>query len=557
MSSSLSVVVLFSDISRALYRVLVSTFPEINILFMGRGTSQAQQHQISVANNHCQSYKMNKGGAPSGQRAATHKRQRDKEEEKNPDAKTQREEDGKEAKRNFFSRHTARQSFPTIEMSAEPSVTPAFTRTSPLQDPLVAFDPPPKKLQDRVDGQVYTPADGPFRGVRVQWSGRAKTYMCTCNISAHSGNCQANRCPVLTEKQASASTEVSQTVEVPTTRLAGGASPCQSKFNNMHLDPGHLQCLTSIHYIPACSETASPAITILHKGTWGDEMLQMPSWSGSILNGGESQRYPFRVNAMWRREIIGGKYAEVVNKKKVTVIFQIKLNAKTPETPVFSVKDYDDGVFAKEFTAQSFSKLALLWLSQAGQTGLTLADMQGKKFVGLDNPGVAEYFCSITRGFAGFRRNMRTRGAGDKGVVGDRQKRRHQTSLNDEFVMLLRKACPPDLSQAFSVLQGTNSFKDFFRDSSQTLENNNTVKALVTSYDSAAMPLEKSFVLSLFSTFNTRAATMKTFKCTEHAVKTANLLARLRRLTIIKKTDASTFGRFAKETVAQISPQYL
>jgi len=52
-STSLSVVVLFTDVSRALYRVLVSTFPEINLLF-GRGTSQAQQHQISVAND-CQS----------------------------------------------------------------------------------------------------------------------------------------------------------------------------------------------------------------------------------------------------------------------------------------------------------------------------------------------------------------------------------------------------------------------------------------------------------------------------------------------------------------------
>ena len=267
MSSSLSVVVLFSDISRALYRVLVSTFPEINILFMARGTSQAQQHQICVANNRCQPCKMKKGGAPSGQRASTQKRLRDKVEEKNPDAKTQREEDGKAAKRIFFSRDTARQSLPSIEMSAEPSVTPDFTRTSPLQDPLVAFDPPPKKLQDRVDGQVYTPADGSFRGVRVQWSARAKTYMCTCDISAHSGNCQANRCPVLTEKQASASTEVSQTVEVPTRRLAGGASSCKSKFNNMQIDPGHLQSLTSIHHIPACSETESPPITILQKGT--------------------------------------------------------------------------------------------------------------------------------------------------------------------------------------------------------------------------------------------------------------------------------------------------
>ncbi len=124
-------------------------------------------------------------------------------------------------------------------------------------------------------------------------------------------------------------------------------------------------------------------------------MLQMPSWSGSIFIGGKSQRYPFRVNAMWRREIIGGKYAEVVNKKKITVIFQIKLNTKTPETPVFSVRDYDEGVFAREFTTPSFTELSRLWLTQNGQTGLTLADMQGKKFVGLDNPGVTEYFCSI------------------------------------------------------------------------------------------------------------------------------------------------------------------
>ncbi len=112
-----------------------------------------------------------------------------------------------------------------------------------------------------------------------------------------------------------------------------------------------------------------------------------------------------------------------MNKAKVTVIFEIKLNAKTPETPVFCVRDYDEGVFAREFTAQSFSKLALLWLTQNGQTGLTLADMQGKNFVGIDNPGVAEYFCSITSGFEGFRRNLRTWGAGDKGFedIGSRQ----------------------------------------------------------------------------------------------------------------------------------------
>jgi hypothetical protein len=66
----------------------------------------------------------------------------------------------------------------------------------------------------------------------------------------------------------------------------------------------------------------------------------MTSWSDSIFTGGEPQR-----GAKWRRDIIGGKYVEVVNKTKVTVIFEIKLNTKTPETPVLYLWDYDEGVF--------------------------------------------------------------------------------------------------------------------------------------------------------------------------------------------------------------------
>ena len=139
----------------------------------------------------------------------------------------------------------------------------------------------------------------------MQWSSRAKTYMCTCDISAHSGNCQANRCPVLTEKQASASEDTSQTVKEPTTRLAVGVSFSKATINNdrMQLDPGHLQSLTSIQHIPACSRTKSPDITILQKDTWGHEMLQMTSWSGSVVTTGEPLRYPFRVGAKWRREM--------------------------------------------------------------------------------------------------------------------------------------------------------------------------------------------------------------------------------------------------------------
>ena len=200
---------------------------------------------------------MKKGGTPSGQWAGTQKRLRDKEEEKTPDDKTQREEDVKEANHMFFTRDTTRQSLPNIdiEMSGEPIAAPVFTtRTTPVNAPLLAFDPPPKKLDNRVDGQVYTPADGPSRK--------------------------------------SPSTEVSQTVEEPPTRLAAGASSSKATipYDRMPLDPGHLQSLTSIQHISACSETKSPAITILQKDTWGDKMLQMPSWSDSIFTRGEPLR---------------------------------------------------------------------------------------------------------------------------------------------------------------------------------------------------------------------------------------------------------------------------
>ncbi len=174
--------------------------------------------------------------------SAAQKRLRDIAEEKNPDVKIQREEDGKEVKRNFFSRDTTRQSLTNIdiEMSSEPSATPVFTtRTTPVQDPLLALDTPPKKLDQRVDGQVFIHEDGLLKGVRVKWSVSSKTYFFTCDMSVHHGNCTTSRCPLLTGNRTSASTEVSLTVEEPRTRLVGGVSSSKSTINYdiMQIDP--------------------------------------------------------------------------------------------------------------------------------------------------------------------------------------------------------------------------------------------------------------------------------------------------------------------------------
>ncbi len=54
-----------------------------------------------------------------------------------------------------------------------------------MQDPLQTLDPPPKKLDQRVDGQVYIHEDGPLQGSRVKWSTNSKTYFYTCDMSVH------------------------------------------------------------------------------------------------------------------------------------------------------------------------------------------------------------------------------------------------------------------------------------------------------------------------------------------------------------------------------------
>mmetsp|Transcript_11597 Transcript_11597/g.28951 ORF Transcript_11597/g.28951 Transcript_11597/m.28951 type:complete len:84 (+) Transcript_11597:980-1231(+) len=82
---------------------------------------------------------------------------------------------------------------------------------------------------------------------------------------------------------------------------------------------------------------------------------------------------------MWRREI-GGKHAAVVNKKQVTLVFQISISLMNPERPMFQVRNHDGGPFARSFMAASTGKLELEWLSQNGsddQVELRLGGMQG------------------------------------------------------------------------------------------------------------------------------------------------------------------------------------
>jgi hypothetical protein len=178
-----------------------------------------------------------------------------------------------------------------------------------------------------------------------------------------------------------------------------------------------------------------------------------------------------------------------------------------------------------------------MWLTQNGQTGLTLADMEGKKFVGIDNPGVAEYFCSNTSGFEDFRRNMRTWGTGDKGFedIASRQQRRFKASLLQDVETALGKVCPQDLRQVFELLQSSQDFKTrFLSDMNYRFaQDDKTTQSLVDMYKETVSKEDKKqaqLVLTLYSPFHSQEHTIHLFQCSEHTYKQDNLTHRIRNL---------------------------
>jgi hypothetical protein len=400
---------------------------------------------------------------------------------------------------------------------------------------------PPKGRSDRVDGAAYILQDG----TAVTWSAKTHKFLCTCH---HNALCGGNR-PI--DRCGNSSGRTSTSLPSPaeeTSRRPPSSGNCQQRH------PAYLEALPSIKFIPPCSVSRSPAIVVISPGTWKPALAELPLWSGNITHNGKLIHYPFRPDSMWRRDFKEGKWAAAVNKSRVTILFKIVYSVTRPDRPMFSAQDSQS--FNQTIQASTWGELEKKWLSQgslfSGQKNLQ--GIEGKRFMGLNSLGLAEYWCSLTPGYEGFRANQPTRGAGEKGTVGKRQRQRIEVSLSESFELLLKRVCPKDsdLSTAFSFLQGAPSFKKLVKTSSEALEQNHpAVQALVVAYQSAVRANEKmeaKFILSLISTKNNRDVTMKIFHCTEHAVKAANTLSRLRRVSVIDKVDTS-FGRFPKETV--------
>jgi hypothetical protein len=235
-------------------------------------------------------------------------------------------------------------------------------------------------------------------------------------------------------------------------------------------------------------------------------------------------------------------------------MFEITMSVTTAEVPRFVARDFEGGVFCKSIASTSMGALEQAWLSQnlaKHDTQISLANMKGGRFMGLDIPALTEYFRSKVPSFQAFRMREKERGS-SKEDIGLRQKRRLKASLFEDFEAALGKTCPDGLGRAFELLQSSQAFKTrFLPDIHYRFEKDDkTTQSLVDMYKEALRKENKKqaqWVLALYSPFHSQEHTMKLFECSEHACKQANLTHRVRNLPSPQKSCTVTV--LSKETV--------
>jgi hypothetical protein len=139
--------------------------------------------------------------------------------------------------------------------------------------------------------------------------------------------------------------------------------------------------------------------------------------------------------------------------------------------------------------------------------------------------------------------------------VGDRQMRRMKHNLVQDFEAALSKTCPDDVEEGFRLLQDSQRFQSRFeRGLMYRFEQHDKVRMqLVKLFKSSLLKknaAEARYILSLYSPFTTREATMQLFECTEHQVKQANVYHRLR--NIPQPVVKAGVSMLRKETVQHL-----
>ena len=293
--------------------------------------------------------------------------------------------------------------------------------------------------------------------------------MCSCDLDLQSlcaGNQQLNRC----------ATNVGSTgqpgVVTPAATRSGGAQNGggASKMLGTATSTGELQkrelvLIQDLHVIPANHSLKQCEIVVLSHGRWDPALENMPAFTrkGYTSAGQDVEPFPLIPGARWRRSF-RGRHAAAVGKDTVVIMFEITMSVTTAEVPRFVARDFEGGVFCKSITSTSMGALEQAWLSQnlaEHDTQITLGNMKGARFMGLDVPALTEYFRSKVPSFQGVRSREKERGP-SKEDIGLRQKRRLRASLLEDFEAALGKTCPQDLGRAFELLQSSQAFQTRF-----------------------------------------------------------------------------------------------
>jgi len=240
--------------------------------------------------------------------------------------------------------------------------------------------------------------------------------------------------------------------------LSPGTAPVQ-------LHSRELSLIQQVHVIPADHSRRHCEIVVLSGGRWDAKLEHMPAYTHkAYTSGGQLQEpFPLMPGTQWHRSF-QGRHAAVVHKERVTILFEIQMSVANLEQSLFVSRDFHGGLFCKRLSATSAGALEKAWLSQNridGDPEISLSNMKGASFMGLDIPGFTNYLAGLVPSFQGARLREKERGR-SKEDIGLRQKRRLKASLLEDFEAVLGKACPDDLGRAFELLQSSQAFQTRF-----------------------------------------------------------------------------------------------
>jgi hypothetical protein len=495
---------------------------------------------------------MNLGGGPTGKRASTTERERKQEEEKEPGKKQKRLDDEAETMKHFFDPRPSRSAHPFATV-----VTP--TTPAPREEESEAVIPPLPAKEFREENVLYLDASGKM----VQWRASTKCVVCTCDSTSQcGGNRRLDRCKtkrdsgserVDGECGSKAGSLIRECVVTRGVEPGGGAAATTPTTGT--LLPRELLAVAALKVIPASRSPKHCEVVVLNTGRWDKNLEELQGYTskGYQSAGAQAEPFPLRPGAMWYRKI-GGAHARVLGMDQVTILFEISISATNPARPLFRARQFEGGPFSPSVSSGSLGGLELAWLSQQhddNDAKLSLSNMQGGRFTGLDIAELTSYFRFKTPGFRGFRKGVQVRGRG-KEEVGERQTRRLVHGLFDDFKAALGKVCPADLAGAFEILQNSQAFQAEFQPGVdyRFSQNDKVTEALVRLYTSCTEKKDwqqARYILSLYSPWHTRETTMLVFGSTEGACQRANVFHRLR--TLPEPVPRLRFSVFRKDTV--------